>query len=670
MNKGFGFLLLPLVILISCTNKTTDKTATANHDSIQKYTTLAGNDTLAFDERIKYNDKALGFLDLEKNDSIKRNGLYLISFRQHIFNKKEESRITGEQLMTLSLEAKDTLNIGRAYRNLGLYSLSISENELAIEYFFKAKKLFYSIGNIDYIIKVMMDIAKTQSYACDFLGSNNTAFETLALTNKYNYEKHDFKLKKIIANNLSSLKQNDKAIEYFIDLNENYSDLNEKHELYIEIAYSHIDLKQYDEAYKYLRKFLQKKAVIFSKPTNYAQCISLLGLYKTERGQYSDLPNLFFVADSIFNATNSLSGRNYNQIYLSNFYFKNKDTLNAVNAAKKAFEFSKSYKNPSDILKSLNQLILVDEINAKKYAEEYIRINDSMQISERNFRDKFARVAFETEKITQQKETALKQRSIVIIVAFTLFLIAILIIIIARQRLKQKELRLKETEQKTNENIYQLMLTQEGKEEKVRQIEKKRIGLELHDGILNKLVSTRLNLSILSINRDETTVKKCLDHIKDIQNIEKEIRNLAHDLNQKISFDSNSFSKLFSDFIKEHNQTSSTCFRMEIDPAIDWNTVSNSSKMNLYRVIQEASQNIIKHANAKNAKITILLNGDKLSLSIADDGIGLNPSASENGIGLKNMKYRIKLLKGKFKINSKPNSGTSIIVTIPLTDIN
>ena len=80
MNKGFGFLLLLLVILISCTNKTTDKKASYNHDSIQKYLTLAGNDTLAFERRIKYNDKALGFLDLEKNDSLTREYLNLVVY--------------------------------------------------------------------------------------------------------------------------------------------------------------------------------------------------------------------------------------------------------------------------------------------------------------------------------------------------------------------------------------------------------------------------------------------------------------------------------------------------------------------------------------------------------------------------------------------------------------
>jgi signal transduction histidine kinase len=190
----------------------------------------------------------------------------------------------------------------------------------------------------------------------------------------------------------------------------------------------------------------------------------------------------------------------------------------------------------------------------------------------------------------------------------------------------------------------------------------------LHDGILNKLVSTRLNLSILSISSDEGTVKKCLDYIKSIQSIENEIRNVAHDLNQDSFADFNSFSKLLNNITEDLNTTTKTLFKLEFDDAFDWNTISNSKKLNLYRIIQEASHNIIKHAKAKNAEINIVMDDHKINLSIIDNGIGLKPSRSENGIGLENMKHRIKNLNGKFKITSQPNQGTSIHIKIPKID--
>ncbi|WP_284651133.1 tetratricopeptide repeat-containing sensor histidine kinase [Flavobacterium terrisoli] len=670
MNKASVFILFLLIILNGCNSKTTDKSSTANNDSIQKYIALASNDTLDFDKRIKYNDKILSFIDLRNNDSVKRYALYFVSFRYHLLRKKEESKKTASQLLQLSSAVKDTLSLGFAYRTLGLYHTSVSNNEKAIEYLFKAKKLFNSVNNKGYVLKTMMDIAITQSYACDYLGSNNTAFKTLSLAKKMGFTELDFKLKKIIANNLSSLKQNERAIEYFMDLNQNYSDLNEKQELNVEIASCYIDLKEYDKAFDYLNKFLEDKKARTSNPDDYAQCISLLGLYKTEKGDYSNLPNLFFKADSIFKRVNSLSARNYNQIYLSKYYFKRKEILSAINAAKRSLEISREYKNPDDVLISLNQLLKVDKKEAQIYAQEYIRINDSMQIAERNFRDKFARIAYETEEITQQKDTALKQRSIIIAVALTLLVISLLIFIIARQRLKQKELRLQQTQQNANEEIYQLMLSQKGKEEAARQIEKKRIGLELHDGVMNKLASTRLNLSVLSINRDDNAIEQCLSHINDIQNIEKEIRNIAHDLNQDVFDQYDTFGKLLDDFVEEQNKNSDTLFILEVNSSIDWNTISNSTKMNLYRVIQEASHNINKHAKAKKAIISILIDNNNICLSITDDGIGFNAVASEKGIGLKNMNHRVKTLNGKFSVSSKTNSVTSINIAIPLKGFN
>ena len=78
------------------------------------------------------------------------------------------------------------------------------------------------------------------------------------------------------------------------------------------------------------------------------------------------------------------------------------------------------------------------------------------------------------------------------------------------------------------------MLAQKAKEDEARQTEKKRIARELHDGIMNKLSSTRLNLAILSKKTDTETIQKCLTYINQINQIETDIRNISHDLNQDV----------------------------------------------------------------------------------------------------------------------------------------
>ena len=226
-----------------------------------------------------------------------------------------------------------------------------------------------------------------------------------------------------------------------------------------------------------------------------------------------------------------------------------------VLAPESALKKSKEANAPYYYITSLTHAGSINPKKAPFYIKEVKRINDSLLFAERTARNQYYKIQLETEEINQQKETALKQRTYFIIITLAVFLIAILIIIITRQRLKQKELVLRNTQQKANEEIYQLMLDQQTKIDEVKNIEKNRIARELHDGIMNKLASTRLNLFVLTKRNDEETIKKCIGHINEIQNIEKEVRVIAHELSNdtfsekgivtsKISFKSKTISSI------------------------------------------------------------------------------------------------------------------------------
>ena len=667
MNKSLVcWIIILLASLSSCTSKTADKEAQAKNDSIKKYLDLAGNDTIAFDKRIKYNDKAYSLIDFNRNDTLTRYNLYNISFRYWILNKNLKLKLTAEKLMLLSLNDGDSLNLGKAYRNLGLYYMSISNNEKAIAYFFKAKKIFKSIQKKVYILKVMGDISLAQAYASDFLGSNKTVTEMLALSKKSNYKKLDFFCYVKIGNNLNFLKNDVEAINYLKIAEKISSSKSDNISLYNNLSDSYINLKQYDTALKYVNLNLNNSKLLSYEPSSYSRSLSLSAYIQLKKRKYFNLEKKFNLADDYFRRYNSPSGRNYNQIYLSEYYSKVKDTLNAIKAANRAVSISKSFKNPADILLSLEQLIKVDKKNASTNAQEYIRVNDSMQIVERNFRDKFARIAYETDEISQEKEKAIHQKWIVTAIATAVILFVLLILIITRQRAKQKELQLLQEQQKANEEIYHLMLTQKAKEDEAKKIEKKRIARELHDGIMNKLSSTRLNLSILANKTDKETIQKCLAYVNEITQIETDIRTISHDLNQDIFQKEDSYTKMLEDFVNEQNKTSKTHYELELDRNIDWNTVSSEIKMHLYRIIQEASHNINKYAQAKKAIISLILDKPNICMAITDNGIGFDTSIPSKGIGLQNMQARVKSLNGKFNISSKRRANTSVNIAIPI----
>lgn len=104
---------------------------------------------------------------------------------------------------------------------------------------------------------------------------------------------------------------------------------------------------------------------------------------------------------------------------------------------------------------------------------------------------------------------------------------------------------------------------------------------------------------------------------------------------------------------------------------VDFNHVNklpfNSEKqIILFRIIQEALQNIIKHANAKNISIDINVKNENLQIVITDDGKGVDLEP-EGGLGIRNMKHRAKLLGGSI-IWNRPDFGSCIRIDLPFKE--
>jgi signal transduction histidine kinase len=432
------------------------------------------------------------------------------------------------------------------------------------------------------------------------------------------------------------------------------------------IGNAYREQRKFNKAIYFFKLALEDKIVIKNNPVLYAILINNLSYCYLKTKEVNKLPSDFYKAKKIFDSLGVKDESAMCDIYLSNYYIRKNDSTKANLHAESALKLAKDSKASYYYLTALSHAGSINPKKASKYIKDYHRINDSLLFVERNARNQYYKIQLETDEISQEKETALKQRSLVLAIAFTLLFISVLIIIIARQRIKQKELRLKQSQQKANEELYQLLLNQKDSEEKARYLEKKRIAMELHDGVMNKLTSTRLNLSVLSIKKDEATIERCLGYIKEINLVENEIRNITHDLNREAFHSSNSFSKLLEDFVEEQNGISNTYFIVEVDSYIDWNIISNITKMNLYRIIQETVHNINKHAKAQKGIINLIMDRKNICLSVIDDGVGIELSTNEQGIGLKNIEHRVKQLKGKLNIHTKSNSGTSINISLPL----
>jgi signal transduction histidine kinase len=88
-------------------------------------------------------------------------------------------------------------------------------------------------------------------------------------------------------------------------------------------------------------------------------------------------------------------------------------------------------------------------------------------------------------------------------------------------------------------------------------------------------------------------------------------------------------------------------------------------KICIYRIVQEALNNSVRHSGARNAKVTVDQTATKIAARITDDGKGFDP-ARTRGMGLLGMEERVKRLNGKFSVESQPGRGATISVDLPL----
>jgi signal transduction histidine kinase len=85
----------------------------------------------------------------------------------------------------------------------------------------------------------------------------------------------------------------------------------------------------------------------------------------------------------------------------------------------------------------------------------------------------------------------------------------------------------------------------------------------------------------------------------------------------------------------------------------------------IYRLVQEALQNVSRHSGAKTATVTVRQDAGALFLNVEDDGRGYDPKKTR-GLGVLGMEERVRQLKGQFEVRSAPGKGTTLRVTLPV----
>lgn len=661
------------LLFLSCSKNKNNISLNSSSDSTSIYLSLFKTNNQNENIKIGYNNKAFKIAEKDNNSIINREALNEIAINFYALKDKLKFKLTTNILLKKSLDSNDTLNLARAYKNLGIYHIDLNQNDSSFYFYLKAEKFSRYLKDSLNLGEIYLDKAFIQLYESDFNGSEISASKSLSYLKFSKNRLKIYEAYNLLGINSNELKNYDKALEYhnkaltYLKTNnltsKNHLDASSLNN----IGYVYQNMNKNKEAVEKFNLALNDKTLFKENPSLYAMLLDNLAYSKFKLNELSQLPKLFYQSLKIRDSLNiDLSGIILNKIHLSELFSERGDTLRAQSYAKDALAFSRKTRVSSDILISLQQLSAVEHKNSAKYSKEYIKISDSLQLEERKSKDKFARIAFETDEIIQEKDKLAEQnRSLLYFFIGTLF-VGLLLFVIRTQRAKNRELLLKQQQQKVNEEIYNLMISQQATIEENRVKEKKRIAQELHDGVLGRLFGARLNLDSLNRFNDEESINSRFNYLSELKNIEQDIREISHDLNREKYVLINNFVAIVTNLLEEQKNSFEAELTANIDESIQWDKVSNVVKINLYRIIQESLQNINKYANAKHLNVELKKEGDQILLKITDDGIGFDVNTKKKGIGLQNMLSRVTECEGTFDIKSKKGSGTTVIISVPL----
>ena len=197
--------------------------------------------------------------------------------------------------------------------------------------------------------------------------------------------------------------------------------------------------------------------------------------------------------------------------------------------------------------------------------------------------------------------------------------------------------------------------------------EREEIGRELHDNINQLLAASKLYLehAIKKEGLQSELLNKCHENIV---NAIEQIRQVSHALVAP-SLGYVTLIAAIEELIANIRFTKSLQVELKTKN-FNEKTIDKNIKLMFYRIVQEQTNNIIKHARAKKAMIGIDTTEDNFILIIQDDGVGFDASKNFEGIGLRNIKNRVSLYDGSVDIISSPGNGCTLEVRIPVKQKN
>ena len=195
--------------------------------------------------------------------------------------------------------------------------------------------------------------------------------------------------------------------------------------------------------------------------------------------------------------------------------------------------------------------------------------------------------------------------------------------------------------------------------------ERRRLALELHDGLGQRLIALRLILEALGgdPSAQPTGTASALEMLA---HIDQDVDFIAWELRPS-ALDEVGLARVLDTYVKEWSRHAGVPAVFHARPG-NLPQFAPEVEASIYRIAQEALNNVAKHARARSVNVLLELRGENLALVIEDDGVGLQPAAkNEKMLGLTGMRERALAVGGTLELEPTPGGGTTVLACIPTT---
>jgi signal transduction histidine kinase len=240
------------------------------------------------------------------------------------------------------------------------------------------------------------------------------------------------------------------------------------------------------------------------------------------------------------------------------------------------------------------------------------------------------------------------------------------------ERLRQQReqaLERAERSQRELEEAYAGLRQLTGRLESAKEEERSRMSRELHDEFGQTLTAAKLNLQMLrQASADPAAVQRLDDSIRMVDGMIRQARNIALGLRPPL-LDEAGLVPALEQHLKSLAERSGVGIQFDASPGVA--ATPPGLNTTVFRVIQEAVSNALRHAQAKTIRVTLRDEPDALILSVDDDGVGFDPEAvslrTKRGehLGLLGMTERVRAAGGTIALESRPGRGSRISARIP-----